>query len=328
MESIEGLNELIKKRLIENKGSIKLTENNDIILYGKAIGISENQLLFKILEIEETIDWEAEKLKEQESVEKPTCPKCNSVFSSDIKFCINDGVKLVYSDKLIPKCVICKKPYSNGAKFCSNDGGAIKLDDDVHYPIEPNEPSIENTNTSFQENSTNSTTTSSSQQPIYNFPKIYNKAPIGRRFLAYLLDSIITMALLLPSLYFLFDFYYGLLNNNYYEGYDTNSNGKLLVGMALFILPLIYSLIKDGIGEAQSFGKRAVGLMVINVNKNEPCTKMNSVGRNILFSIIWSIPFIGPLLEIIMVFANPNGRKLSDLGAGTQVIDANEFKSK
>lgn len=325
MESIEGLNELIKKRLIENKGSIKLTENIDIILYGKAIGISENQLLFKILEIEETIDWEAEKLKEQESVEKPTCPKCNSVFSSDIKFCINDGVKLVYPNKLIPKCVICKKTYTNGAKFCSNDGGAIKLDDDVLYQIEANEPSIENTNASFQENSTNGTT---SQQPIYNFPKRYNKAPIGKRFLAYLLDAIITLALFLPSFYFLFNIYYGLLTDNYYyEGYDSNSNVKLFVGIALLILPLIYSLIKDGIGEGQSFGKRAVGLMVINVNTNAPCTKLNSVGRNILFSMISNIPFIGLLLEIIMIFANTEGRKLSDLGAGTQVIDVNEYKN-
>jgi hypothetical protein len=29
-----------------------------------------------------------------------------------------------------------------------------------------------------------------------------------------------------------------------------------------------------------------------------------------------------------MIFANPEGRKLSDLGAGTQVIDVNEFKNK
>ena len=57
METLEGLNELIKKRLIEKKGNIKLTENNDIVLYGKALGISENQLLFKILDISETIDW-------------------------------------------------------------------------------------------------------------------------------------------------------------------------------------------------------------------------------------------------------------------------------
>ena len=66
METIQGLNELIKNRLIEKKGNVKLTENTDIILYGRALGINENQLLFKVIEIEETIDWELEKKKEQE----------------------------------------------------------------------------------------------------------------------------------------------------------------------------------------------------------------------------------------------------------------------
>lgn len=135
---------------------------------------------------------------EQELIENPTCPKCNTVFNSDIKFCINDGVKLVHPDKLIPKCVICKKTYSNGAKFCPSDGGAIKLDDDILRQIKSNDPPKENINTSTQENIVNP------QQPIYNFPKKYNKAPLGKRFLAYLLDSLIILALFLPSLYLLF----------------------------------------------------------------------------------------------------------------------------
>lgn len=82
METIEGLNELIKKRLIEKNGNIKLTENADIILYGKALGISENQLLFKVLEIEETIDWEIEKKKEQENKLKSDSTFTNTHISS------------------------------------------------------------------------------------------------------------------------------------------------------------------------------------------------------------------------------------------------------
>lgn len=61
METVQGLNELIKNRLIEKKGNVKLTENSDIILYGRALGFNENQLLFKVIEIEETIDWAKEK---------------------------------------------------------------------------------------------------------------------------------------------------------------------------------------------------------------------------------------------------------------------------
>ena len=93
------------------------------------------------------------------------------------------------------------------------------------------------------------------------------------------------------------------------------------------VLPFIYILIKDGLGNGQSYGKRALNIMVINVNSNKPCSKSNSAGRNIMFSIICSVPYIGYLLEIIMVFANPKGRKLSDLVAGTQVIDIKEFES-
>jgi uncharacterized RDD family membrane protein YckC len=257
---------------------------------------------------------------EQELIEKPTCPKCNTVFSSDIKFCINDGVKLVHPDKLIPKCVICKKSYSNGAKFCPSDGGAIKLDDDILRQIKVNDSPKEDTNISFQENTT------APQQPIYNFPKMYDKAPLGKRFLAFLLDGLIIIALFLPSLFFLFDFFREVFINNYYNGYTNYSQQNLILGLILFLVPIRYSLIKDGMGEGQSYGKSAFDLMVINVNTNKPCTKLNSAGRNFLYSIICRIPYVGALTEIIMVFANPDGRKLSDLAAGTQVIEKSSYK--
>jgi hypothetical protein len=76
--TIQGLNELIKNRLIEKKGNVKLIENTDIILYGKALGLNENQLLFKILEIEETIDW----AKEKESIIKSETISTESIFTN------------------------------------------------------------------------------------------------------------------------------------------------------------------------------------------------------------------------------------------------------
>lgn len=107
METIQGLNELIKNRLIEKKGNIKLSENLDIILYGKALGISENQLLFKILEIEETIDWTKEKeninipetFTTVDNVSNPNnilyCSNCNAANEKDIaNFCVDCGTDL------------------------------------------------------------------------------------------------------------------------------------------------------------------------------------------------------------------------------------------
>jgi uncharacterized RDD family membrane protein YckC len=327
METIEGLNELIKNRLIEKKGNVKLTENADIVLYGRALEINENQLLFKVLEIEETIDWEEIKKQEQvELIEKPTCPKCNTVFSSEIKFCIQDGTKLVHPDKLIPKCVICNKYYNNGAKFCPNDGGQIKLDDEIihHSNLEPivnREPETQRIN--HQESPSYSPPNIDS----FSLKKEYPKASIGKRFLAYLLDGIIVTLLFIPSFFMFYDFLIEFFTYNYYGGVGNASKEKLIFGLIFLILPLLYILVKDGLGEGQSLGKKAVDLMVININTNEPCTKLNSAGRNILYSIITAIPYIGFLLEVIMIFANPDGRKLSDLGAGTQVIDIKEYKS-
>lgn len=260
---------------------------------------------------------------QEELIDKPTCPKCNTEFSSDIKFCIQDGTKLVHPDKLIPKCVICKKSYTNGAKFCPNDGGQIKLDDKILNLLNvvvPPTPKIEEQKSNYRE-----TQSFSSLESTYQVPKTYNKASLGKRLWAYILDGLITTALFLPSIFFLFDFFREVFMYGDYGGYNIASSEKLIFGIILLILPIRYALIKDGIGEGQSYGKSAVDLMVINVNTNEPCTKWNSAGRNILYSIICGIPYVGYLIEIIMIFANPEGRKLSDLGAGTQVINKSDY---
>ena len=108
METIQGLNELIRNRLIEKKGNVKLTENTDIIVYGKALGISENQLLFKILEIEETIDWAKEK-------------------ESEIKLeTINTASNFTNSDNII-HCINCNAANEKGvANFCIDCGELLK----------------------------------------------------------------------------------------------------------------------------------------------------------------------------------------------------------
>ncbi|MBX9886526.1 MAG: hypothetical protein K2Y30_01165 [Flavobacteriaceae bacterium] len=105
METLEGLNDLIYKRLIEKNGNIKLTENNDIVRYANAVGIPENQLLFLILEVEEKIDWtEIDKKKKQASTEvvlnasnsnKLYCKNCNAENEKGIaNFCVECGSEL------------------------------------------------------------------------------------------------------------------------------------------------------------------------------------------------------------------------------------------
>lgn len=114
METLEGLNDLIYKRLIEKNGNIKLTENNDIVRYANAVGIPENQLLFLILEIEEKIDWtEIEKKKKQASTEvvlnasnsnKVYCKNCNAENEKGIaNFCVECGSELKQEPEPIPE---------------------------------------------------------------------------------------------------------------------------------------------------------------------------------------------------------------------------------
>lgn len=115
MATIEGLNELIYNRLVEKNGNVKLTENIDIILYAKSIGISESQLVFKILEIEETIDWKAiEKKKQQEEDSREAL--------------LNSTTSTITNSK--PNIVICKNCNAENEKgvanFCVECGSELK----------------------------------------------------------------------------------------------------------------------------------------------------------------------------------------------------------
>jgi len=132
--TIQGLNELIKNRLIEKKGNVKLTENKDIILYGETLGITENQLLFKIIEIGETIDWDKDNIAKPESFSTGSnsstltnviyCSKCNAANDKGVaNFCGDCGTKLItetinQQSQYYPPTAIKKKsktPYILGA---------------------------------------------------------------------------------------------------------------------------------------------------------------------------------------------------------------------
>jgi hypothetical protein len=99
MQTIEGLNALIKNRLIEKKGNVKLSHNSDIVSYAKALNISENQLLFKVLDISEKIDWsKIEKQNSSSPTIKPItliCKNCNTANEKGLaNFCVECGTEL------------------------------------------------------------------------------------------------------------------------------------------------------------------------------------------------------------------------------------------
>lgn len=81
----------------------------------------------------------------------------------------------------------------------------------------------------------------------------------------------------------------------------------------------VYSLIADGFKGGQSVGKKTMGLMVVYLPANEPCSKSLSAAR----AVLWMIPYANLLIYIadfILIMTDPRGRRLGDALANTQVI--------
>jgi len=81
----------------------------------------------------------------------------------------------------------------------------------------------------------------------------------------------------------------------------------------------IYLLLRDGRG-GQSLGKLLVGFKVINLETGRPCTLKASLLRNIFF-IIPGANLAAVFLETITLMRDPQGQRLGDRLAHTQVVD-------
>jgi uncharacterized RDD family membrane protein YckC len=146
---------------------------------------------------------------------------------------------------------------------------------------------------------------------------LYPKAPLGGRFLAALVDGLVT----LPA---------GVLWVLAVAAFSTESTvlGVVLsvAAVAATIWALVYSFTKDGRPGGQSIGKKMVGLMVVHLPSNQPCTRSQSALRYLVLFLLNLVPYVGWLIEPIVTLAAAGGRRLGDSAAGTQVIRASEFK--
>jgi len=82
---------------------------------------------------------------------------------------------------------------------------------------------------------------------------------------------------------------------------------------------LIYLLLRDGIG-GQSLGKLLVGLVVVNVRTGQLCRWKHSVLRNV-FVLIPGANVVAIFLESFTIIRDPQGQRLGDRLAQTQVIE-------
>ena len=147
-----------------------------------------------------------------------------------------------------------------------------------------------------------------------------NKASLGSRFVASLLDIFICLGLSIPSGIF---YFIGMATSYDYYGSTDYSDSVFFFFFAIlfYAIPLVYSFIKDGLGEGQSWGKKVMDIKVVNLSDKSNCSKGTSALRTLIGCLILLIPFVGWIIEPIIVLATSDGRRLADKVAGTMVIN-------
>jgi uncharacterized RDD family membrane protein YckC len=93
------------------------------------------------------------------------------------------------------------------------------------------------------------------------------------------------------------------------------SNGSALA----LVVAGIYLLLRDGIG-GQSLGKLVVGLVVVNIRTGRFCSWKDSALRNV-FVLIPGANVMAVFLESLTMIRDPQGQRLGDRIAQTQVIE-------
>jgi uncharacterized RDD family membrane protein YckC len=121
----------------------------------------------------------------------------------------------------------------------------------------------------------------------------YAKADVGKRVSAAMIDG-----LLLVTAWFLYQ--------------RSDSMAALIAGAA-------YLLMRDAM-HGRSFGKFLFGLVVISLETGKPCTRTTAVRRNLVF-LVPGANVVAVFLEAVTILKDPQGQRLGDRMAQTQVVE-------
>ena len=127
-------------------------------------------------------------------------------------------------------------------------------------------------------------------------------------------------------LIFLFRFLYRTKKNDIVIFLKKLLKPEIYIPALLLLIPFLYYFIKDWFNNGQSFGKKIMGLMVINVETNQTCTMGGSFLRCFILLLL-SLPFgAGIFIESLYAMIQNEGRRLGDFAAKTQVIEFSDYQ--
>jgi uncharacterized RDD family membrane protein YckC len=130
----------------------------------------------------------------------------------------------------------------------------------------------------------------------------YPVASVGDRILAYLLDRVILIVLILALFALLFSL-----------DMDEEWVAIVVLGLPFLLYSLLFEIFMNG----QTPGKRALNIKVIRLN-GTPATVGDYVLRWIFAFVDMGI--LGGAIAVIMIAAGGKGQRLGDIVAGTSVI--------
>ena len=146
------------------------------------------------------------------------------------------------------------------------------------------------------------------------------KANVVKRIVAYLIDSIlggiVSVALLVVVMVaFWVVSMIGVLAQSM-AIVILSSIGMFVAVFVLLIPMLVYVLVRDGLFGGRSVGKKLMGLRVVNVKANRPCSIKDSILRNVTLLI----PILG-FIELLMPLVDAEGLRFGDKIARTKVTE-------